>query len=328
MSAYNSSKYLKEAIDSILTQTFTNFEFIIVNDGSRDGTENIIRSYTDNRIVYIRNEVNLGLIESLNKGLNVARGKYIARMDADDISLPDRLKEQLNIFKQEEDVIVTGSDYYLLAEDKLSLQQNINDSDYQKTVLLFATCFAHPTVMMKNIFKETGIRYDKNYIHTEDYKLWTDLASSGKFYNVAKPLLKYRSHPAQVSTGNREAQSEMSDLVRKSYLQKLGFIFSEEEFKIHSYIGNNTLIRSKEQLLEIEAWLSSLVEQNRNSGKLNETSFNRAIHKFWLDSCGNTRLGLPAFKIFTRSGLSKIYRTNLAMKIKLFGKCVLRMGKG
>ncbi len=327
MSAYNAAKYLREAMDSILTQTFVNFEFIIVNDGSVDATENIIRSYTDNRIVYIRNERNLGLIESLNKGLEIAKGKYIARMDADDIALPERLQDQLAVFREYKEIIVVGSDYYSLKGEDLRHEININDSDYQKTVLLFATCFAHPTVMMKNIFKENGIRYGTNFKHVEDYKLWTDLAFHGEFYNVSKPLLKYRSHSAQVSIENRVAQFEVSDTIRRDYLQKLGFSFSEEEFKIHSLIGNNAFIRSKDQLFHIETWLNSLISQNENLRKLKTESFNHAIHKFWMDSCGNTNLGFFAFKTFMRSDLSKIYATPLGMKVKLFGKCLVRRYK-
>jgi len=327
MSAYNASKYLRAAMDSILTQTFANFEFIIVNDGSTDATENIIRSYTDNRIVYVRNDTNLGLIESLNKGLDLAKGKYIARMDADDIAMPERLQDQLAVFREHKEIVAVGSDYYLLSGETLNMEVNINDSDYQKTILLFATCFAHPTVMIKNIFKETGLRYNKEFNHTEDYKLWTDLSFHGDFYNVGKPLLKYRSHPTQVSVQNRSTQFDLSDSIRRNYLQKLGFSFSEEEFKIHSLIGNNEFIRSKEQLLAIETWLNSLVDQNESLKKLKADSFKRAIHKFWFDSCGNTNLGLYAFKSFTRSGLSKIYPTSLAMKSRLFGKCVLRFVK-
>ena len=100
MAVYNGEKYLLEAIESILNQTYTNFEFLIINDGSTDSTEEIILSYSDQRIRYIKNEQNLKLIASLNKGLDLAKGKYIARMDADDISLPDRLEKQVNFLER------------------------------------------------------------------------------------------------------------------------------------------------------------------------------------------------------------------------------------
>lgn len=324
MSAYNSARYLKAAMDSILSQTFTNFEFIIINDGSSDSTENVIRAYADNRIVYIKNPKNLGLIASLNKGLERASGKYIARMDADDVALSDRLKDQLAVFAQHPDAVVTGSDYYLLSEDKLILQKNMNDSDYQKTILLFSTCFAHPTVMMRNIFKETGLRYDERFPHTEDYRLWTELSFRGTFYNVDKPLLKYRDHAGQISVTRREEQYETSAGIRKDYLQRLGFSFSPEEFETHCLIGNNTKILSMRLLLDVESWLNSLVHQNNELQKFGQASFNKAIYKYWLDSCGNTSLGLKAFRQFTRSDLSALCKITLTERVKLLAKCIVR----
>lgn len=100
MPAYNAEKYIKEAIESILNQTFSNFEFIIIDDGSIDATEEIIKSFKDSRIVYIKNEKNLGLIKTLNKGISIARGEFIARMDSDDISMPQRFELQLDVFKK------------------------------------------------------------------------------------------------------------------------------------------------------------------------------------------------------------------------------------
>ncbi|HGF9542707.1 TPA: glycosyltransferase family 2 protein, partial [Acinetobacter baumannii] len=107
--AYNAELYLKEAIDSVLSQTFTDFELIILNDGSIDRTEEIILSYNDSRIVYVKNEKNLGLIGTLNKGINLAKGKYIARMDADDICLPERFKKQVDFLEKNNEIDLIGT---------------------------------------------------------------------------------------------------------------------------------------------------------------------------------------------------------------------------
>src|SRR5690606_1184748 len=107
--AYNAEKYLAEAIESILNQSFKDFEFIIINDGSKDRTEDVILSYNDPRIVYLNNEANLGLIDKLNKGFNIARGKYIARMDADDISSPERLYIQYQFLENNPDYVICSS---------------------------------------------------------------------------------------------------------------------------------------------------------------------------------------------------------------------------
>lgn len=120
MPVYNGAKYLHEAVKSILDQTYADFEFLIVNDGSTDDSEKIILSFKDPRIVIIKNEINIGLINSLNKGLTIAKGKYIARMDADDVAMPQRLELQVKEFNTNPNAIVIGTDYFLLTDTKTS----------------------------------------------------------------------------------------------------------------------------------------------------------------------------------------------------------------
>ena len=324
MSAYNASKYLKEAIESILNQTYKNFEFIIINDGSADNTEEIIESFKDERIVYCRNHTNLGLIESLNKGILIAKGNYIVRMDADDLAMPERLQEQIAVFTQNKDAIVVGSDYYLLSDNKLKYVRNQNDSAFLKTTLLFSTCFAHPTVMIKNVFKAQTIFYDKAYLHAEDYKLWTDLAFLGEFYNINKPLLKYREHANQISVQHHQSQLQISEKIRRAYLNKLGIQFTEEQFQTHNIIGNNIIIRSLERLSSIESWLLHLKKQQSSFKKLNTEGFNKALHKFWMDSCGYTNLGFKAYTCYRNSELSHLQKNTPFQMMKLFVKCLFR----
>ena len=327
MPAYNAGKYIEEAIQSILTQTYSSFEYIIINDGSTDNTEAIIKSFKDERIVYINNQSNLGLIESLNKGILISKGTYIARMDADDVAMPDRLSEQLKTFNRCPAAVAIGTNYFVLNGNLLKLAKNEDDSDYLKSLLLFATCFCHPTVMIKNIFSKDGIAYHHDFIHAEDYKLWTDLALHGELRNTDKPLLKYRSHPKQISVSHNESQLQISSRIRQEYMQALGFVYTGEQFEIHNAIGNNEFIKSKEQLSQIEEWLSELIKQNKAKRKFNESSFNKAIHKFWLDSCGNTCLGLWAYRSYFASGISKTVSLKLKQKLILFGKCTLRAFK-
>ena len=149
--AYNAEKYIRESIDSILDQTFTDFELLIINDGSTDKTEEIILSYNDSRIRYIKNEMNLKLIKSLNKGIDLSRGKYIARMDADDISLPNRLKEQVEFMENHNDISACSSLMYLMTE------KNISQWDYYpaKTSIgctfcsIYRTPLAHPAAFFR-----------------------------------------------------------------------------------------------------------------------------------------------------------------------------------
>lgn len=328
MSAYNASAYLREAIDSILGQTYSHFEFIIINDGSSDETESIIHSYTDKRIVYTKNETNLGLIASLNKGLKLAKGEFIARMDADDIALENRLSEQVRVFGNYPKAVIIGSDYYSLSKNKLSTHTNKDDSDYLKAVLMFSTCFCHPTVMMRNIFKKVDIEYRKEYVHAEDYKMWTDLVKQGEFHNVNQPLLKYRSHDSQIGAKYHEAQLLISARIRNEYLNELGFKLSNEEIRVLNIIGNNVFITSGVLLKRIEVVLLKLKSENERVNVFNVNSFNIFLNKFWTDSCGYTNLGLTAYKVYSKSQLSKLNRVSRNDKTKLLAKCMLRKFKG
>ncbi|MBA2611421.1 MAG: glycosyltransferase family 2 protein [Bacteroidetes bacterium] len=327
MSVFNGAKYLHEAIESILSQTYTDLEFIIINDGSTDNSEEIIKSFKDERIIYIPNKTNIGLIDSLNNGLKTARGKYIARMDADDISVNNRIELQLKEFNENPAAIVVGSDYYLLSGSRLKHIKNRSNSDYQKAVLFFSPCFCHPTVMMKNIFREKNIFYNKEYVHAEDYKLWTELSLYGDFLSVKEPLLKYRSHVSQISSNNKQAQLEVSKRIRVEFCNKLKFTLSDEQLATLNIIGNNTFITSLEVLTDIENCLLHLKEQNVQYKIFGESAFKIFLHKFWFDSCGNTNLGLLAYGTYSKSNLSKLIKVSLDKKSKLLTKCLIRRFK-
>ena len=176
--AYNVQDTIGESIDSILSQTFTDFELIIINDGSQDNTEEVIHAYSDKRIRYYRNEKNEGLIYTLNRGLDLAQGKYIARMDADDVSLPTRFEKQVKVMEESPNIVVCGTQIILFGVDTakrftLFLPE---ESEDLKNLLFIQTCFAHPTVMVRRqVLIDNEVRYDADYPHAEDYKMWIDL---------------------------------------------------------------------------------------------------------------------------------------------------------
>ena len=219
---YNAEETVAEAIDSILQQTFMDFELIIINDGSIDNSEEIILSYSDERIRYYSNGENRGLIYSLNRGLRLAKGKYIARMDADDISLPERFEKQVRIMEDKPHVIVCGTLVKYFGSTKCRLPFTAyEDSGLNKEKLLLGCCFAHPTVMIRRqILVDTGIVYHDDYLHAEDYKMWIDLAAHGDFYNIQEVLLKYRLSATQISQNSNLSQIEYSIKCRREYIEK------------------------------------------------------------------------------------------------------------
>lgn len=217
MPAYNAEKYLREAIDSIICQTFTDFEFIIINDGSTDTTEQIIKSYSDPRIIYLKNDVNSGICVTLNKGLNAARGKYIARMDSDDISLPERLAVQVAFMDEHPEIAVCGSDFEVFGE---TVHPYVNYMIYDPTQcragLIFSSCFAHPSVIIRTaIIKDDHLHYENDFKGLEDYKLWWEITKHGKPANIDRPLLRYRIHRGQETQNVSSAvRSKLNEFVK------------------------------------------------------------------------------------------------------------------
>ena len=198
MPAYNAEQYIEEAIDSILKQTFTDFELIILNDCSRDSTEEIIRSFWDPRIVYLKNEKNMGVAGTLNRGLAAACGEYVARMDADDIALPERFALQVEYLDSHPNTAVVASAVELFGAQS-GVRIFSETSEALKVDLLFANCFAHPSVMMRTeMIRDLG-GYDRSFEGVEDYHLWVRAVQKYEIASIPQVLLRYRIHPHQVT---------------------------------------------------------------------------------------------------------------------------------
>lgn len=192
MPVFNAEKYLRQAIDSILKQTYKNFEFIIVNDGSTDKSLEIIKTYTDKRIRLI-NKKNTGVADSLNLGISIAKSRLIARMDADDIAYPNRLKLQYDYLRKNEKVVCVGSSADIIdMKGKYVFKNNmLEDSALIKALLPYKTPFIHPTTMY---YKETAQKAGlyKNIPLIEDILFFNELSKYGQFGNIGKSLIRYR----------------------------------------------------------------------------------------------------------------------------------------
>lgn len=269
MPVYNGSKYLKEAIDSILNQTFTDFELIIVNDGSTDDSEDIILSYNDHRICYLKNERNSGICITLNKGLDNARGKYIARMDCDDISMPERLVKQVDYLEHHQDVGALGTDVVTFGDGYADRYFDfVHDSNGCKAGLLFATCFAHPAVMLRaSVINEHNLRYDDEYRGLEDYELWYRISQYTNMNNLPEALLKYRLHKAQLTQNVTKTVSDKEkQFVRNRFLSYA--VFTEEQIGVvENYVFNRWEVFNDKQvhmLVDIFCQIVKSKEVNAN----------------------------------------------------------------
>lgn len=322
MPVYNAGGFVKESIDSILKQSHTHFELIIINDGSTDSSEEIILSFKDPRIRYIRNETNLGLIKTLNKGIDLCNGEFIARMDADDISLPDRLKKQLKFMQDHPEVGVCGSDYIHFGKGKQIPLTSHHEHDWIAGWMLFNSSVVHPALMLRtSVIKKESPYFNSEYKHVEDYELWSRLIFKSKFGDVPETLLKYRIHASQVSRQYRHEQIENGNKVRRKLLEKAGFHFGEREFRVHCLLGNSQIITSVKDLAILSFWFSKMMEQNKKLNYIDQSVLERVLAKQWYDACGITNLGPKAYFFYLGSKWSKLYNGSRA---RLLSKCMVR----
>jgi len=247
MSVYNGSSYLQEAVNSILNQTFTDFEFIIIDDGSTDSSYSILCQFLDKRIKVIKNDKNIGLTKSLNKGLSIAQGKYIARMDADDISLPERLEKQVNVLDCSPDIVLVSCNIEIFWNNGMSSEIIRScESYFVKWYLLFYNHLGgHGQVLYrKNEMLSLG-GYCEDYRYSQDYQLWSTLSGIGNIFIINEFLYKQRRHEESIST--------------KKNLEQLSYVVKTSKENIYKL----TQIKFEDQIIKdmtnfmVGIWLSS-----------------------------------------------------------------------
>lgn len=218
MPVYNGSAFLQKAVDSILCQTFDDFEFIIIDDGSTDNSVDILKSYQDPRIILLQNLHNLGLVKTLNRGLLQSRGKYIARMDQDDISFTDRLERQVRFLDNHPEHVLVGTTYaYINTQGEVtgSFPALLDDEDIKRE-LFTKTPFGHGTVMIRgSALRQKGFMYSEDAVHVEDYDLWLRFAQAGKYANLPEILYLWRYSSTNTKSLHGQTQSRYSAQLQK-----------------------------------------------------------------------------------------------------------------
>jgi glycosyltransferase involved in cell wall biosynthesis len=222
MPVFNAERYIADAIQSILDQTFTNFEFIIINDCSADNSLEIIRHYAniDSRILILNNDKNLGVSRSLNRGINISKANYIARMDADDVSFPNRFEKQINFLEENIDIGVLGTSAVIIDESSSEISSITLPKNHNLIVwfMCYACPLIHPSVMIrKEIFEVVGL-YDSYFSSAQDYDLWSRAINITKFSNMTEKLLYLRKHNDNNSNKNKSIQSNLGSETNRKIL--------------------------------------------------------------------------------------------------------------
>jgi len=259
MSVYDGEEHLNEAIESILHQTFTDFEFIIVDDGSTDSTWKILTTYHDPRITLVRNQENQGLARSLNRGLEISRGEYIARQDADDVSLPERLARQVSFLEEHADVGVLGSAVQIIdgSGNPSETWRFPSEHGALKWRLCFGNPIMHSTVMMRREVVNGVNGYDAEMEVATDYDLWRRLSSVTRLANLQDVLLCLRRHEGSITT--RRFPEQRNNSIKISRLAMAGILSEDVALDVVQLLWSQEF-RSANEILQVAGVIHRLCE--------------------------------------------------------------------
>lgn len=279
MSAFNEEKYIAESINSILNQTYSNIEVIIIDDASTDKTVEKIGQIRDDRIKLYVNDKNRKLAHNLNLAIEKAKGKYIARMDADDIALPNRIEEQVKFMEQNSEVDVLGAFAVCFGDSSAKMEYPVSH-DAIKVSLLFENALCHPLVMFRK--ESIDERYNESYVASQDYELWSRLIWKKNFYNMNSVLLKYRVHKNQTKNVVGRKQKEGAIAARHEMLKHLVdnadpvFLATFDKMFL---VGQKF---SKKTIDEIESVLKKIIELNKIKLEYNqELIYEKCTHVYF-----------------------------------------------
>ncbi len=287
---YNSQDYVSEAIDSILAQTFTDFELLLIDDASTDGSPEIMRSYRDPRIRLVRNEPNVGVPKTHNKGIELACGTYIAMLDHDDYSDPERLAKQVDFLDRNRDHAVVGTWGELIDETGRALGKTKKfpvSPDDVRSHLLFKNCILHPSIMARKAVLE-DYRYSERFAICDDFDLFVRIANKHKLSNLPNVLVRHRRHTR--STSNRQAHFKKDEKLEifAAQLTDLGVTFTDNDLERHLILGQLKSLGftpDGNYLDWAESWLGKLAGANRRALRYSEVPFSHVLGEMWLTAC-------------------------------------------
>jgi len=329
MSVYNNEKYLREAVDSVLNQTFKDFKFLIIDDGSADRSLEILKSYIDTRIKIVENKENIGIPKSMNKGLRLCQSKYFVNMNADDISLPERLKKQVAFMEDNPEVGVCGTWWQIFGEIKKAIHTPPTQHDYIFARMLFENTIYNSTVIIrKDLISSIGQFRDENFLFAEDYEYYVRLGLMGvKLANIGEVLLKYRIHKTQTGNLHNTTMKNESDKINLIQLNKLGLKTIDKEFEVYK-LFNSWSPHDKERIKQASLWIEKLIKANQKTKIYNEEALLKEVGRRWFQICNNSTFnGIWIWNVFYRNPVSGSVSLTLKKKIKYFIKCFLSYGK-
>lgn len=279
MPAYNTEKYIGTAIESILQQTFEDFEFIIIDDASTDHTYDIICHYHDKRIIRIRNEKNLGVAACINKGILIAHSEFIARMDSDDISKPERFQKQMEFMNANSNLGISGTHMETIDKNGKVIKEHrkkIGNEAIKVNLFFGHTSLAHPSIIMRRkIMDMYHLRYDTAFQYAEDYDLYCRCSSFMSLDNYPECLVQYRIHSESVSQKYKQQQVIDAKAALYLHLRRLRLPFSLDDFKIHTQFAFPDADKKCAYAKKVFEWINYLYAWNEKNNIFSKNLFGK-----------------------------------------------------
>lgn len=330
MPVYNGEKYIGSAIESILSQTFTDFELLILDDASTDQSVKIIQSFKNERIRLIENKKHLGLAKIRQKGVLKSKGKYIAFLDCDDISLPQRLSVQIQFLEKNRDISMVGS-WVKVINEKGEFTGNIwrhtTSSIFIPSVLLFRNCFTQSSILIK---KDCLLHFPfrNQYWLAPDYDLWTRLVTQYNLANIPEVLIYYRTFKENMSSEKKKEIEECGKRIFFNNLKRLGFIPTNEEVMLHDSLERWQGDYSKETADKIQLWLLKLIDSNEKMHIYPHKVFLTIVRDYWFKACcKSANHGFSIWQKYLRSPINRLVRSNWKLNIYLLALCLLEKNR-
>jgi len=319
MPVHNGAAYLSEAIDSILRQSFRDLELLIVDDASTDSSVSIVERYTDPRIRLLRSAERLKLSGVLNLGLDNAWGDYVARMDADDISLPRRLEIQVWHMNLNPEIGICGTWIRYFGGPSTAVLKRPVGCEEIRAFTLVDTPFAHPTVMLRrSMMDQHQLRFDGGYYPTEDFELWTRAMRCFPVENLPQVLLRYRVHGQSLTGSDWSKMDEQAVRVIAHHFQEMGLDSRPDTLRFHRELCMGRLSMSAETLSKVESWLEQILSANSHARIFDPDALTVVLGDVWFRACMHSaRLGLWVVKRYADSSLAKKNRTRARNRLMI-----------
>lgn len=325
MPVYNVASYVEATINSVLTQTFTDFELLVLDDCSTDATAAIVQAMRDPRIRFLQNPRNLGRAGTDNAALAHVKGEFIAKMDGDDLCHPERLARQVAFFESHSEVNVMGA-----------WMQNFGASTYlnrypttpaaAQVLTLFTLPTGNPSVMLRSkLFREQGMTYDGNLRQTEDYDFFARYVRELRIVTLPEALIQYRVPPDTVKTAILTERATVADEVRAQLLRDWGLAYTERELRVHNAIAMLGRPLGDITLTEMEVWLLKIISFNDRQPLFEPEALRRGLGERWFEICyTHPQRRLRGVQQFGRSPLAAHFSLSVSQHLKLWLQAVRR----